>query len=139
MSTLPMTITVENVKLAERRGQREGAQRQVQAVSFDRKTRTVQIRWGAAGLYDFSLVNGQGLKGSSEWAIVLDDLRELRAAAAAVDVPSLRSGLRKKKERTPRRAAPTLDDAQRRNLDMFDADQPIPFGLTEKGARHASR
>jgi hypothetical protein len=78
---LPRTISVKHMG--------SGARRAFEFMGFDARKRTVILRFGNAGDYDFSLRSGQGIDLASYW--VIEDLEPLRTEASASFFPGERT------------------------------------------------
>lgn len=65
--------------------------RQWEFMGFDPRKRTVSLRFGLAGTFDFSLASGQGRDDAANWAIVAADLDKVRNLAACSFDPGART------------------------------------------------
>lgn len=86
--------------------------RQWEFLGFDPRKRTVSLRFGLAGAFDFSLSSGQGHDAAANWAIVAADLDKLRNFAACSFDPGARAeptpNVRPTRQQTRRPSGPEV-------------------------------
>lgn len=58
----------------------------VPVIDWDAHRKTLLVHWGVAGVYEFSLSNGQGLDVAEWW--VLDELTQIREHARKRGIPT---------------------------------------------------